>query len=399
MTQTLRISQPADLLGYLPHHLGFQPENSVVALSVRGPKPHVGLAMRIDIADLLASNETGVTPREHLRPHLLDDGAQAAIVVLYTSVNPAAPGKKSPGRYSIAQLRECISALRAVFDSDLPLSGFWIVTPEHYFALEDASDGDHRSLKFPPRDEWHPASELAVSQTAVQAIYRGSTVAPNRAALAEVPRAEKPLRDRAQRAALRWLARRNSGDIVAWRRETWEIWQEAISEQLRAARAEHEAGGHGAGFDPVRDPLVIGRLQAGLDDVQIRDAVLISNIPGIGDLPRRSISTDAREEVGRSVDLILNPRVALAPGIEASAIAEILGKISGHCARSRVAPTLTLLAWIHWWRGDGARASVLAEKALHTDPAYNMARLVSRMVELGMPPGWVKRDRKPVRVG
>lgn len=391
MTQILRISEPVDLLGYLPHHLGFQPENSVVALSVRGPRPHIGLTMRIDIADLLDA-DTHASPREQLRPHLEDDGATAAILIMYSNENPATSSSKSRGKPTGTQLRKIVATLCESFDEKLPLNGFWIVTSEHYFEVRNVTGSGAVLFEFPPPDEWNEAAELSTSRAAVTAIYGGSTVAPTRDSLGEIPRAAQKQRDRAQRAALRWMARRDTDVGIAWKLESWQIWQDAIEEQLRALQGAEGAEG-------VTDPRVIGRLQASLEDLQIRDAVLISNIPGIGDLPTRSIASDAREEVGRSVDLILDPEVAVAPGIEAQAITELLHKIWGHCARTRVTPTLTLLAWASWWRGDGARASVLIDQALYFDPAYNMARLILRMVELGMPPGWVKREQELARVG
>src|SRR5699024_528285 len=83
MTKTLRISQPEELLGYLPHHLGFYPVESLVALGVRGPRQRLGLVMRMDIDDLtdvISDSTTGPMLREHME----DDGAEEVVLVAYT---------------------------------------------------------------------------------------------------------------------------------------------------------------------------------------------------------------------------------------------------------------------------------------------------------------------------
>lgn len=385
MKPILKISAPNDLLGYLPYHLGFHPDESIVALAVRGgARSFLGLTMRIDIADLM-DPESGVSRQKMLRTHMEEDGADAVLLVMYTKTNPAKFGPADPrAQFARPQLRELIGAFRSEFDSDLPLHGFWVVTPDHYFSVS------HDQL--PPPDQWFPTAELASTPAAVSAVYAGSSAAPNRMALGDIERAQPRDRDRAQRATLRWLERRKSERDNTWQLETWQLWEDAIAAQLR--HLENQTA-----ESPTADPLLLGRLQAGLEDIRIRDAVMISNIPGIGDLPARSVVSDAREEVGQSVDVILDPKVAVAPGIEATAVTELLTAIASHCAHARATPTLTLLAWIAWWKGNGPRGGVLIEKALQADPAYNMARLVERILELGMPPGWIKREREIAQVG
>src|SRR5690625_4262177 len=185
MTTIMRISEPQELLGYLPYHLGFQPEESVVALSVRGQRRRVGLVMRIDIADFLHPEG-----RDLLRLHMEEDGAQEVLLVAYTNASfTSAPKKspatsateKSPPQASVSQLRELLVNLEAEFGADLPLMGLWVVTPEHYFSITDGA--------IPPRDEWDSTQKLENTAAAATAIYAGSMVAESREALAELPRA------------------------------------------------------------------------------------------------------------------------------------------------------------------------------------------------------------------
>ena len=47
---------------------------------------------------------------------------------------------------------------------------------------------------------------------------------------------------------------------------------------------------------------------------------------------------------------------------------------------------LSLAAFAAWLTGDGAQATIAAERALAADPAYSMASLVLQVVEAGVSP-------------
>lgn len=69
----IRLTSPADIVAAVPHLCGFVPEESLVAISLRGKR--IGLTMRFDLnADRLA---------EELVRRLEYDGATAAVLVVY----------------------------------------------------------------------------------------------------------------------------------------------------------------------------------------------------------------------------------------------------------------------------------------------------------------------------
>ena len=47
----VRLSDPADLAAAIPYLLGFPPEESLVVISLRGPRKRIGLTMRWDLPD------------------------------------------------------------------------------------------------------------------------------------------------------------------------------------------------------------------------------------------------------------------------------------------------------------------------------------------------------------
>lgn len=54
------------------------------------------------------------------------------------------------------------------------------------------------------------------------------------------------------------------------------------------------------------------------------------------------------------------------------------------------APLCAVLAWVAYAHGDGALAVVALERALRTDPAYSLARLLDQAVEGAVPPEQVR---------
>ena len=74
MPTTIRTNDPRELLALIPFQLGFQPDESLVAVSVRADRA-VGLIARVDVADL-APPEPGGQLARSLVAHLSSDGAQ-----------------------------------------------------------------------------------------------------------------------------------------------------------------------------------------------------------------------------------------------------------------------------------------------------------------------------------
>ena len=61
------------------------------------------------------------------------------------------------------------------------------------------------------------------------------------------------------------------------------------------------------------------------------------------------------------------------------------------------APVCTLLAWVAYARGDGARANVALDRALATDPDYSLAVLLRQALDGGVSPRQVRRTLRDTR--
>jgi hypothetical protein len=343
-TETIRVNQPRELLALIPYQLGFTPTDSLVVVSLRGPRGRVGLVVRIDLAD----TAQGAAALAH---HLHADSANSAVVVTYTDNLTAAR--------TATDL--VTSALRAAHIDE---GGAWTVTATGYRAL------DCEDLTCCP-EAGRPLSDLNGTEVAAALTYAGISPVPTRANLA-VTRITGKARLDANRAGAAWL-RTHTAKEDATRTAGLTAWQDATTTPLVPAAR-------------------LGIIAAALTDVVVRDAILISLIPGTpADLPTKTLTGKGSVGISRALGAILDSTTGVRPGAEAERAVDLLTDAAAHATASRAAAPLTLLALLAWWSGDGARAAVLLEQALTHDPAHRLAILLHEVSATGMSPGWVRR--------
>lgn len=392
-TTTIRVREPRELIALIPHQLGFQPDESAVVVSLREPRGRVGLVARVDLDDL-SDVSCGPQLARTLVTHLVHDGAAHAVLVIYTAddgaVGPGAAAAEGGGQdrrppalaFRSPRTRAAARHLAVAAEPYLGDVATWVVGPNGYGGLDCTSPEC-----CPPGGR--PLAELESTATGAHMVLAGSAVAARRADLAQIQAAAADARRRA--AAARALAERrrsaaDAGDAEAarrWREDAMVLW-----------RIEIDAGRDGrTGEHPPR----LGRIEAALADTRVRDAILVSLVPGTGDLAERTLrSTDGGldQEVSRAIARIVDPSGGLEPPEECATVYRAaLEAVVAHGRRRTEAPAVTLLAILAWWRADGARAAVLVERALAADPGYRLALLVQKAIDAGLSPGWVRRGR------
>lgn len=370
-TPTLRVTEPREMLSLVPHQLGFHPTESVVAVSLRAPRGRVGLVVRVDLPDL-ASPEAGPQLARDVVAHLAGDGAERAWLVVYTRDDPRR-GPDAAVAAAVACFRE---AGEAAF-GDVPA---WAVTSTGYLSL----DCDETCC--PPGGR--PLADLSSTQVSAQMVLAGSSVATCREDVGRIRPAGAEARRSVARVRRRWQARglRAHDEGVAaleqWRRDGVAAWRRAVGEQL-----DRDAGPTAA---------ALGRLEAALADLRVRDAVLVALVPGQGDLPERCVrgerpGVEDDAALGRALALVVDPLDGVPAPPAATRVHEaVLEAVVAHGERGGQAPAATLLGLLAWWRGDGARAGILLDRALADDEGYRLARLVAQSLACGVPPGWVR---------
>lgn len=374
MTPTLRVRDPQELLALIPYQLGFQPRESVVVVSLREPHRRVGLVMRVDLA-ALADPDDGPQVARTMVTHVARDRGRDTVLVVYTDApvpavqDPRVPAWRATGHY--------LGAAEA-FLGEVDV---WVVSGTGYWALGCA---DPRCC--PPGGR--PLSDLSATVVGAEMVLAGAVVMATRDELAWIPRASDADRRRANAAANRWRRRareareaHSQGDrsgVAQWRQAGFATWRAALAGDMTAAS--------------------LGRIEAALEDIAVRDAVLLSMVPGTGGLPEEYLDEPVTQgslatatAVGRAMAAIVDPGAGVRPEDDlASAALRALEGVIAHGRRRHQAPALTLLAMLTWWRGSTARSGALLERAYLCDPDYRLARLLTQALEAGMAPGWAR---------
>jgi hypothetical protein len=268
----LRLDHTRELLGLLPYQLGFHPRDSVVAVSLRGPRREVGLVARVDLADLLSPS--GAEIAQGVAGHLASDGAAEVVVVVYDDD----PDPRDPGRGM--RCDRTAPAVRAAQIARAPCArigdvAMWLVTDGHYLGL------DCRDRGCCPAGGT-PLGDLTGGDVARRFVSRRGEVLPSRADVGAIRPAPAGPRRSASGARSRWtdalLRTTRPADVLAWRRRSLDTWRAALGSVKDAlGEADLRAGDDTA----VVTAAALGRIEAALDDPAVRDAVVLTLVqPG-----------------------------------------------------------------------------------------------------------------------
>ena len=321
----VKFGSPVDIVGSIPSLLGFHPAESIVVMCLRGPRKRTGLTLRIDLLD--AQHDQALAA-EIVRRVAIEQ-ASAAITVCYTEA------ADEQGRLPRAGLLDQIGEqlLRhgiGVAESVLVRTGRWYsyscagpCCPREGTPIPAVAEGVAAQLE---AERVFSGRALLGSREDLEATVRGP-VALRRIALDQVY----------QRVGEAVVAEITSDGIVEFRRRTVAI-----------ARAAFERYGSG---DHDLDDEDAARIVLGLRDKITRDELTTWGLDG------------------RTDELIA-----------------FLSELARRALDQDAAPVCTVLASVVYQHGGGALASIALERALRSDPAYEMARLLEAMLTGQLPP-------------
>ncbi|WP_459384410.1 DUF4192 family protein [Arthrobacter humicola] len=167
----LRITGPEDILGFIPHSLGYWPENSLVAMTLQGKR--LGATLRVDLpvpgggsgrSDMLAGFARNVVA--YLQA---DDAADGSLLAFFTDTDADADTETDSagdGHAWADLLKELELALEA---AGLPLRDAWIIGTEFW---RNAHCSDPDCCGMPGR----PVEQIRNSRLNAEMVYRGSSV-------------------------------------------------------------------------------------------------------------------------------------------------------------------------------------------------------------------------------
>lgn len=400
----LTVRGPEDILGFIPHSLGYWPADSLVAMTMHGHR--LGATLRLDLPgpDVLAApRKFARTVRDYLRA---DQHADSALLVFFTN-----EGWMDGCLGAVQTYTGLLAALQAVLGTArMPVRSAWYVGDSYW---RDAYCTDESCCPLPGR----PVSAILDSRLNAEMIFLGSSVGPapeDSNALTAAVSAESrermrvveaawavPLnrrrRSRAQFETLLdlWGGLLASGrlpenpDFPGFLRATLRVpaWRDAVLVMAAAGRAAAQAGAHQYGiFDagcvlpPVRPP-ANGTAEAGSGTA---DSLAAPVPEGQRTVPEGEASVP---EYGQVLLGLAPPRPDWTSMKNLDRILEQLAACGGEAGAAALAGR----GWISWCRGRGSYAASYLGQALDEEPGYRLAELLLELVRRGTVCGWAAR--------
>ncbi|WP_394525591.1 DUF4192 domain-containing protein [Paenarthrobacter nicotinovorans] len=325
----LTIKNPADLLSFIGHTLGFWPQESLVCITL--DNNNVGATLRIDLPrqpgqELLFARTVA--------SYLTNDAKATSMVFALYSTAKCNPGQPKPHAATITALTGVLA------ESNITIRDGIFVGNDTYSPY-DTENG---------RDVTLPISTTEYSQVNAEFIYRGSTIEPTNQ-ITLPPRTQAAQEATAvdnQMATVRGL---HPEEAVLQARELWTHMLESNDY-------------------PTEDDTIA--LIAFFQFPHIRDQ-LMADIPGI-DEPAQHIL------FAQTYTPPQWPRIEWAQ--------QLLLHAYTKTSPPHAAPILTTIGYINWWQGRGSKAHQFMQLAVDTDPGYRFARLSDQMLGAGIIAGW-----------
>lgn len=313
----VKLRSPADIIDAVPYLVGFEPQRSLVVLSLRGPRSRLGLTARID----LPAARSATACARNFVGYLKRDGAARAIIVLY----PPSDGIVHP---SVKPLADAL--IKHLTRARIGVSEVLCVSDGRWWSMQCTDDECCPSSG--TLIERDATSELAVAMT-----VEGHVVLGSREELAAMLDPVSGLAAAAMAYAVPRVHDEFTARVAAGDKE------DLVDELLALFRAAVDARAAGLAGELTADDAA--KLIVALRLWGVRDEVFTWYEGGRGDATRSLLL----ELVRRSV----------LPG-DASA--------------------LTVLAWVCYLRGEGVLAGIAIDRARTADPEYSFAQLLDQVL-------------------
>lgn len=399
----IKVSAGEDLLAFIPHIVGYWPENSVVCIGMGGKALRATLRL-----DLPAAGSAGLDGFADLAAAQLagDKQADGTLVAIF-----GGPDWTDPEDFA---QRAVYAALRASLAREgLPVRDAWYVGRDHW---RNIGCSNPRCCPWPGRSN----EKITASFVSAELVFRGSAVGgspqermPAMTAVRDTEEAAKV----AAAAETLMAALAGHGTAENQLRVTLEAWEDTLSR-----------------WPEQPDTAMKGYLVASLGNTAVRDAVLVSlatspevsraGMLGTGclraDLPAPVTPgtwPDGGEAAGCDADILHGSNTAIdaaakrfgdvllggsagqgrpapAPNWARMDLAEdLLLFLAASVDGPGKAPLLCMLGWIQWCRGRGTWAGTYFQASRQFDPGYKLACLLERLLDVGCIAAWAK-DRQ-----
>ncbi|MEW1811794.1 DUF4192 domain-containing protein [Pseudarthrobacter phenanthrenivorans] len=415
--ERLTVRGPEDILGFIPHSLGYWPDSSLVAMTLHGTT--LGATLRLDLPgpDGLADpSGFACAVRRYLESDREADGALLAVFTRDADMGPPSP----------YDLLVCV--VESVLDqAGMPVRDAWYVGDAYW---RDAWCTDASCC--PPQGR--PVQAIRDSTLNTEMVYRGSSVGPapraNSRPAAAVPamhlaavreaqaRWEQVLagrsRNRAQFNAVLdfWLMLLTGATDQAWTADVERdaflratllvpAWRDAVMVMAAAGRQAALSGAEQFGLFVDRDaetgnaPAVVPPLLPAkrpgrrLPAEQGRSKAMRKSAPGAANGVPGAGAVSSRAPAGYG-EVLMGAAPDVPDWVALGALDRTLGELAVFGGPAAAA-ALTLRGWVAWCRGRGSYAAAYLGGALELEPGCRLAELLLELVGRGTLCGWAAR--------
>ncbi|MEE2569648.1 DUF4192 family protein [Pseudarthrobacter sp. J64] len=422
----ITVRGPEDILGYIPHSLGYWPRDSLVAVTLQGKR--VGATLRVDLPRLPADlMQFAVAVRRYLEA---DSNADGAVLAIFSSnAWEGLPREFGPLLALLAQ---------ELAEYGTPVKDAWYVGDSYW---RDALCMEERCCPWPGR----LLDEIRDSRVNAEMVFRGSSVGslpeqvpPAPQETSDQPLLPDPLEVGFFEGLSRLSGRRSQFMLVldawayalaqppkgitakqaAYLRAALRIpaWRDAVLVMCAADRLvaidgaerfgvfEQEdpepEGIEAGGYDPEAfgpDPIESGGfIETGGFEPWILEPGLAGRglpLPDTeggrdGQVPCEIGRRPARAAVPGYGEVLLGLAPAMPDWKSLDALDGLLDRLGAGGSAEAGAAALTGRGWIAWCRGRGSYAGAFLGRALALAPDYRLAVLLNEMVGRGTLCGW-----------
>jgi Domain of unknown function (DUF4192) len=429
----LKVTGPEDILGFIPHSLGYWPSDSLVAMTMQGKR--LGATLRVDLPEPSRCRGPRLAAfARRVRDYLeADDEADGILLAIFSGVRGGEPGHGAAaggagdgaggGPPALARLLRELE--RTLGEAGLPVRDAWLIGERSW---RNAYCADPSCC--PPSGR--PIEEIRNSRLNAELVFRGSSVGAAPGVPAAAPDRREPAVLEAEEGwtrefSGRWRDRAQFGAVL-------DVWERVLpAAALPAARQSALPGARPAAVPGAVSPGLAGYLRASLCVAAWRDAVLVMAAAGRGAAeagaeefgmfdggpgksaplpelegfpaagpeaaaaPESAVATGAAGGAGTTAatpgygDVLLGLEPPVPDWGRLSALDRVLAGL-GDCGGGEArAASLTARGWIEWCRGRGSFADALFTAAAAEQPGYRLAELLAELVRRGTLCGWARR--------
>ncbi|GAA1257059.1 DUF4192 domain-containing protein [Arthrobacter pascens] len=407
--QHLTITGPEDILGYVPHSLGYWPSRSLVAMTMQGKR--LGATLRVDLPEGASSRHGLEDFSRTVAQYLLaDDDANGTLLMFFTDDGWTDASGPPGGRELLADLETALGL------AGMPVRDAWYVGAEYWRNVYCTDTG---CCPLPGR----PLAEIRDSRLNAEMVYLGSSVgAPpgdgpaggpepeeNPAVLAAEQRWTETLcgkrasRPQFERVLDTWesaLAAKSGTtrlphEVAGFLRATLCVpsWRDAVLVMAAAGRPAAVAGAEEFGiFSALPGPPATVPSGMEVPAVTARPSVQPAGAaePGSSPVPGNGEVPDNQEVPGYG-EVLLGLTPLVPDWTRMKSLEDAMLQLA-HCGPGEAqAAAWTAKAWIEWCRGRGSYAHASLGRALEAAPGYRLAELLSEVVRRGTICGWAAR--------